>query len=304
MDQNKSSVITWIKSGMDYRSGVELLVQLSGRPQYAAMFLGRERAMKQKLPYELCKVSQLANFTNWKVFMQKIRNSTSLVPPSSLTPKEEKLVLHYSKPVPAKADLTSVAIPSLPDEIDDSVNSSAYPPIVQRLILETAALFAQRRNLHALMSAVPERNSASCKSRRADLFTQIKSITDRLDLLYSVRKLFIESGAIPSEAQLGYGEPLKSEAIKQSTPFHSASFASQVRSVASLDAESLKKLRKNLQSLNSRDQSYLDFQSFTHTGQEKPLPDGPRRSKFELRINDRLKLLEAIEHQLFILNTK
>jgi len=61
-------------------------------------------------------------------------------------------------------------------------------------------------------------------------------------------------------------------------------------------------MKKNLQTLNSKDQSMLDFQSPNHTGQKMPLPNGPKRSKLETRIRDRIKLIEEIEIQILHLS--
>ena len=65
--------------------------------------------------------------------------------------------------------------------------------------------------------------------------------------------------------------------------------------ITSLDETELKKQKKNLQSSNSKDQTILDYQSKERTEMKTPMPNGPKRVKIEMRINDRNKKIVEIE---------
>jgi len=294
MEDIKLKVVAWIKSGMNYNDGVTLLIELTNKQTYSAMFIGREQTMKNKLPYEICKASQLADFTNWKVFIQKIKNASPSAATRFISPQEKKLAQHYSRSFDASKVELSVSIPNSPEEIDDSKNAEAYPPVIQRVILETASLFQKRRALHLQMCQLPENNSTSVILLRADLFASVKSISERLKVLYDARQSYTEKNIIPDERELFESVAIPEKNLK--------SKVQKLDAISTLDAADLKKMKKNLQTLNSKDQSMLDFQSPNHTGQKMPLPNGPKRSKLETRISDRIKLIEEIEIQILHLS--
>ena len=72
MEEHKIKVIDWIKSGMSYNEGVNMVVQFSGRQGLLSQFAGKEHKLKDKLTYELCKVAGLANHTNWKLLIENV----------------------------------------------------------------------------------------------------------------------------------------------------------------------------------------------------------------------------------------
>ena len=294
MEDVKLKVVAWIKSGMNYNDGISLLIELTNKQSYSAMFMGREPTMKNKLPYEICKASQLADFTNWKVFIQKIKNASPSATTQFISPQEKKLAQHYSRSFDASKVELSVSIPNSPEEIDDSKNAEAYPPVIQRVILETASLFQKRRALHLQMCHLPENNSTSVILLRADLFASIKSISERLKVLYDARQSFTEKNIIPDERELFESVAIPEKNLK--------SKVQKLDAISTLGASDLKKMKKNLQTLNSKDQSMLDFQSPNHTGQKMPLQNGPKRSKLETRISERIKLIEEIEIQILHLS--
>jgi len=188
----------------------------------------------------------------------------------------------------------AVSIPSSLEEVDDSKNAETYPPVIQRVILETANLFQKRRALHLQMCQLPENNSTSVILLRADLFASIKSISERLKVLYDARQSFTEKNIIPDERVLFESNTVPENNLKNKIQ--------KLDAISTLDAADLKRMKKNLQTLNSKDQSMLDFQSPNHTGQKMPLPNGPKRSKLEMRIHERLKLIEEIEIQILQLS--
>jgi len=129
------------------------------------------------------------------------------------------------------------------------------------------------------MTDMPESNAESVCTKRAELFDLIKSISARLEILYEAKKAFDEKGVIPEESEVF--PPVEKEETEPD--------------IASLDETELKKQKKNLQSSNSKDQTILDYQSKERTEVKTPMPNGPKRVKIEMRINDRNKKIEEIE---------
>jgi hypothetical protein len=62
--------------------------------------------------------------------------------------------------------------------------------------------------------------------------------------------------------------------------------------------DELKKLKKNLQTNNTKDRNRLDFQSANSKQHKTPMPDGPKRIKVEKRIKDRENKVVEINEKL------
>ena len=288
MHDNQLKVIDWIKSGMGFAKGVDLLVELTHKQTFFNLFSGKDKALADKLAYEICKATMLANHITWKDFIRKV--------------KEGEGIEIVGKSVELSTDLPDVKLPKIiPVEENklkiselDSANRNEtietsetletkpfteYPPIIRRIIHDYAALFQERSKLHSVMTEMPESNADSVCAKRVELFDLIKSISARLEILYSAKKEFDEKGIIPEEYDVF--PPVGKEETEPD--------------IASLDEAALKKQKKNLQSSNSKDQTILDYQSKERTEVKIPMPNGPKRLKIEMRINDRNKKIVEIE---------
>lgn len=262
MSENKDKVVGWIRSGMDYNEGISLLVEITRKQMYFDQLTGRERSMADKLAYELLKASQLADFTNWRQFIEETKSGT------------DELTLPVKLPGEAK---TEDASPPVTDpELLEVKPLSEYPAVIRRVIHEYASLFQERSQLHAVMSGLPESNAESVCVKRAEMFDVIKSISARLEFLYTTKDEFEKKGIIPEEKDV-FPPEKKAEAAEPITE------------------EGLKKQKKNLQSGNSKDQTILDYQAKERKEVKNPMPTGTKRTKIEMRMAERNKEIEKIE---------
>jgi hypothetical protein len=78
MNDNQLKVIAWIRSGMDFNSGLSLLVEMTNKQIYYNLFSGKELALADKLAYEICKAALLANHITWKDFIQKVKEGEGI----------------------------------------------------------------------------------------------------------------------------------------------------------------------------------------------------------------------------------
>jgi len=289
MKEPKEEVINWIRSGMDYNEGISLLINVSHNQRWFDMLTGRERWMKDKLAYELCKASNAADVTNWKAFIEEVKNGVKITGKTSqekddnnsgklpdVKPEKENIP-KVSAPVSSKADNQEPMMPEA--ETLETKPLSEYPPVIRRIIYEYASLYQERGKLHRVMTDMPESNAEPVIIKRKEMFDVIKSISDRLKLLYEAKTAFDEEGIIPSEQDI----------------FHSEKKEVKTPDISSFDEASLKKQKKNLQSNNSKDQALLDYQSKAHGNIKNPMPAGPKRIKIESRIKDRNKQIEEID---------
>ena len=288
MNDIQLKVIRWIRSGMDYNAGLNLLVELTHKQTFFNLFSGKDKALADKLAYEICKAAMLANHITWKDFIRKAKEEEGI----EIIDTTEELPNDFSDvklPKVMPGEKNSNIISGLgsenrnetiePAETLETKPLTEYPPVIRRIIHEYAALFQERSKLHSVMTGMPESNAESVCAKRAELFDLIKSISDRLEILYSTKKEFDEKGIIPEESEVF--TPIGKEETEPD--------------IASLDEAALKKQKKNLQSSNSKDQTILDYQSKERTEVKTPMPNGPKRLKIEMRINDRNKKIVEIE---------
>ena len=74
MQDNQIKAISWIKSGMNYISGIDLLVELTRKQTFYNLFTGKDIALADKLAYEICKAALLANQVTWKDFIREVQS--------------------------------------------------------------------------------------------------------------------------------------------------------------------------------------------------------------------------------------
>lgn len=284
----KEKVIDWIKSGMNYNQGIDLLVELSKKVDIG-FYIGRERSQAGKLAYEICKAAKVADHVTWKDFIHDVMASPIIVElpvegeeneltgdgtgtklPEVVAGEESKLRICEAD-APAIVSVETIATKPLEE----------YPLVMRRVILEYAELFQERSQLHTVMGRLPESNADAVCAKREELFNLIKSISDRLELLFVTQEAFAKDGIIPVEAELF---PPAAEPVTEVSA-----------DTTLMDEDSLKKQKKNLQSGNSKDQTILEYQSNDRTEVKKPMPKGPKRTKIEMRIAERNKRIEEIE---------
>jgi len=268
MITEQQEVQDWLDSGRDYRQGVMLFARFSKNKVlvHTLMKPGKERFGGQaKLEYELPKaVGMVAG-------QLKIRN--------------EKLKIEGNSP---KTNSLPSALSSLPydDHVPLITNTpaSAYPKAIRRLKLEYGELYNKRAMLHRQMREVPAENSPANMEKRAELLEEIKGISDRMETLYASEEKWVRLGTIPDEKELWPdAPPIAIGAVTNELPD---------------DIESLKKLKKNLQTNNVKDRNQLQFQSRTKSDEAQPMPDGPKRKLIEKQIKSREELIVKVDLKL------
>lgn len=294
-NQPKNRVIDWIVSGMDYTTGVELYSSLGRNKVLLAGFARKEKTKARKLCYELCKsvgidfnrLDELiaAHCTDRTEQDFKISDRSGLQNSSeNNTPFAGSSFNSTDESGPTYLEETSPG--ETLEDFTDPEKMEAYPPVIRRIIHEYAELFQERSRTHAAMAGMPYSNADSVMTRRAELFDQVKSLSARLEQLWSARKTFEEKGILPEADQLWPTEQeLPTETSQQKMPE---------------DVESLKRMKKNLQTANSKDQTLLDYQSKEQAENKMPMPEGPKRLKIESRIRERVRKIDEIE--LILLN--
>lgn len=172
-NEKQQLVLQWIESGCDYLQGTMLYNQSGKNIFLKSDFHSKQRKYATKIIYELCKSVGLDYSQLQKENMIPIikKSNPAQIQPSDLV---DKAVVTPNPPV----DIPALA--KMPEELS-ATNITEYPPILRRIIAEYAELFQERSKMHRIMTEMPEGNSQTLKTKRAEIFDIIKSFSARLE---------------------------------------------------------------------------------------------------------------------------
>jgi len=283
-NEKQQLVLQWIESGCDYLQGTMLYGQFGKNIFLKADFHGKQRKYATKIIYELCKSVGL-DYAQ----LQK----DNLIPIIKESPIK-KLLSTASKGQPSSEIEGSVSIVPINTTVSEPVedmpesltatNITEYPPIIRRIIAEYAETFQERSKTHRILTEMPQGNSQALKTKRAEIFDLVKSFTIRLEYLFKIRQQFEQNCELPLEDEVWP----KPQEFQETT--------------LSDDTEELRKMKKNQQTANTKDQNMLDYQTMIKGDEKKPMPSGPKRTRIENRIKGRLKFIQEIDLKLVSLN--
>jgi hypothetical protein len=305
MNANQKDVVKWWHSGRDYQQGVMLYARLGKNKMLMHTFIKKhERYGRRKLEYELTKSVGL----DWKRMPgaskekgAEVHSKTgSETITKTLAGKPAKSTVKTTVKAPVKQSVKASAQSSggrsdsktgkqdagLKKITDGSKTIEAktsgepekqYPKVIRRLKYEYSDLFNKRSLLHKRMRNIPAENSQQNMNSRAVLLRDIRDITGRLEFLYAFIDDYENRGVVPVSEEIW---PAKEE------------------NQLSDDPQELKRIKKNLQSANTKDRNQLQYQQKSRSKKEKPMPEGPKRRRIEFRIKNREAQIEKIDQKL------
>lgn len=309
----KDRVLQWIEQGCDYPTGILLLADSGRHRQLIKVISGRPHRYASKLLYELCKEADIPFIDLGRADLSIIAKDShgqadsfqnkdipgqadsvqhkDLLGQAGLNQKQnsgqaddKKSTNCLSTNSPDDAPVTDFM--NLPDHLKTKSDSdfNQLPPDMQKVIWEHSKLYMLRSQLHEQMANMPEDNQADTVKKRKNLSDSIAQLSPRIDLLFQAKEDFYLKSLKPNMEVLFPTAPIADSTPKE-TPLPDS-------------ALELKKLKKNLQSANTKDQNMLQYQDEKKADKPTPMPSGPKRLKLEQRITQRLIQIEAIDYKL------
>lgn len=300
----KEKVLEWIENGKDYDEGVALYNIVGKNRNFARVFPGREKRYARKLEYELCKSVGI----DWKNPFGKPdddeetkqgdhtgtgtgpsgdggsgETDTDVSGSSSDSDTEDG---NDSNPEGGAENSGSDGPGSDADKSKEPFtfpqNLDEYPEIIRKVIHEYRDLYTARSIAHNKLSSLPEDNQPETVESRKPILEEMEAASARMDILHAAIESYQKDSTLPKEDELW--PPVNEKADpKDELPE---------------DVEELKKMKKNLQTSLTKDQMMLIYQEKTKQEKENPMPEGPKRTKIEKRINEKQKKLELIEQRI------
>ncbi len=274
MNEGNCYVKNWLNSEANFEEGVALYFRFGRNRNLASLFPGRKQRYESKLRYELCKSVGL----DWRETVIRPVGGVTLVEDAVVVQKESGIV----------------------DTVGSDLDEQMYPPVVRRVIHEYGEAYRERSRLHYQMSTGPGDNTSESMAVRRDLLARIKALSLRMDELFSAKDNYLRSKVLPDAAALWPPEKdaVSSASLSSTSTSTSSSISSLEDQPLPDDPLELRRLKKNLQTYNVKDNNLLLYQSATVQQDKHPMPAGPRRLGIEKRIRARLKQIERIDYKL------
>jgi hypothetical protein len=260
----QEKVNKWLEQGCDYNEGVSLLASFPNNKQLVKVISGRPHRYTDKLRYELLKCASANS------------EATSL----------ETIKLAGSTHQPINRSTIQPFNNSTTQQLNPSTHqpTKQLPPEVEHVIKLHADAYKTRAILHDAMAGLPSGNTNELVLKRKTHSDQIADCSLVIDIMYKAKEDYYTNGTIPD---------IKALTAKNTESSNSSDLPD--------DLQNLKDLKKQIQSLLSKDQHMLDYQQIKKGNNLNPMPKGPKRTKIELRMKSRTESLETIERKLHAL---
>ena len=163
-----------------------------------------------------------------------------------------------------------------------------------KIIYDFRECYNERSRQHRMLAGLGETNTQAVCTQRKDIVARIAFLSDRMTLLAAIKRQFEQDRELPTEEQLD--ELYK----KADTPEENPEKEEDETDISSLSVEELRKAKSNAKSKITKARNMLLYSSESKPkdGKENPLPDCPKRVKYEKKVAAQEALVERIEYRL------
>lgn len=277
--------IAWLNSAKrEYNTGVAILAKSGYKTIVSSKLakLGEKPHTREKLEYEIRQMIKVWYHPDDPRF-EDVDLADDAVPGNDGR--------SGTVPEATAAAIVTIAEKELARETDEQ---PAYPPVIAKIIYDFRDCYNERSRLHRLLAEQGESNTAAVCSQRKDIVTRIASLSNRMTLLAAIKQQYEQNKELPTDEQLD--ELYKKVDAAEEKPEKE----DEQTDISSLSVEELKKAKSNAKSKITKAKNMLLYSSESKPkdGKENPLPDCPKRVRYEKKVADQEALVEKIEYRL------
>ena len=182
------------------------------------------------------------------------------------------------------------------DEIAVKIEMGEYmaPPNVSKCILQYAKCYREREIAHRKMSGVPDTNEDANVEARRKYSDIIDFMTSKMEKIYP-----LVSKSLATQTELSDKEV--EDALTEPAPDQSEEDGQKDSAEDEYEEKSKEELQKMLKSAKTkilRKTNLLEYQQETKADKPNPLPDCPKRVKYETEIAKLEKEVEALQYAI------
>lgn len=164
-----------------------------------------------------------------------------------------------------------------------------FPTNISAVIREYANAYKKRDALHKQLLDMPEDNDEKTMQARAELSDQIAELSDLMEKLYPLYEKYQADGNDISDEEMKTLEDNDKGFDSKTT---------QEIDYSKLSKEELQKVRKSVSTKISRARNMLEYQQEAKAEVTNPMPDCPKRVKYESKIANLSADIEKIDYAI------
>lgn len=267
----RDRAIAWLNSKRDFDAGVALLEESKFKPGVVRKLKNdgvNGQAAKERLYHVMM---QLVNA--WSMTSEQLNDETD---PVTGLPSEGAAITETTR----DRSFTEIVL--------KAENNKMVDPRIRELITRYANAYRQRDKLHRELTSLAEDNDIKTMKQRKQLIGMIDNFTEVMEMCYPAIESYINLGKVVEEQVDKANQKPEDAKAKTANPTN----------YDGIGLEDLKKMHKNIKIRILRAQNMLDYQQETKREAKDPLPECPKRLRYEQRIQKLKKELEQIEYTI------
>lgn len=281
--QHRQAAINWLNGKRDFDSGIKVLEESKFKPGVVAKLkrVGEKGPeAKARLVYLMRSLVQA-----WAM-PEEVANDN--IDPATGVDANEVMTIHTDS---SEAYL-NMAIEKL------TVDPEAFPKNIASVIRDYADAYKQRDALHKQLVALPEDNAEETVARRKELSDAIKAQSELMERLYPLYEKYQSLQQDISDYDLKSIQAADGDAQSVEDSDNADGSDSADENLEGKSKEELQKIRKSVATKISRAKNMLEYQQETKAETPNPLPESPKRLKYETKIANLTKELEQIDYAI------
>lgn len=281
--KHRQAAINWLNGKRDFDSGIKVLEESKFKPGVVAKLkrVGEKGPeAKARLVYLMRSLVQA-----WAM-PEEVANDN--IDPATGVDANEVMTIHTDS---SEAYL-NMAIEKL------TVDPEAFPKNIASVIRDYADAYKQRDALHKQLVALPEDNAEETVARRKELSDAIKAQSELMERLYPLYEKYQSLQQDISDYDLKSIQAADGDAQSVEDSDNADGSDSADENLEGKSKEELQKIRKSVATKISRAKNMLEYQQETKAETPNPLPESPKRLKYETKIANLTKELEQIDYAI------
>ena len=280
--KHRQAAIDWLNGKRDFDAGINVLEKSKFKPGVVARLkrVGVNGAeAKARLVYLMRSLVQA-----WAMPDDQLNDNTD--PATGVDASEEPTIFTDSSDA-----YINMAVEKL------MVDPEAYPKRIAAVIREYADAYKKRDILHKQLADLPEDNDEATVAKRKELSDEIKAKTELMERMYPLYEKFQSLNEDISEEDIQSLENPTDDT--QSIDEKDSSVIEP--GVGNLDGrtkDELQKIRKSVATKIGRAKNMLEYQQETKAETPNPMPESPKKVKYETKIANLTKELEQIDYAI------
>lgn len=280
--KHRQAAIDWLNGKRDFDAGIKVLEESKFKPGVVAKLKrvgvnGPEA--KARLVYLMRSLVQA-----WAMPEGEAADNTD---PATGVDANEEMAIHTD----SSDAYINMAIEKL------TVDPEAFPKRIASVIREYADAYKRRDILHKQLADLPEDNGEETVAKRKDLSNEIQVKTELMERMYPLYEKFLSLNEDITEEDIQSLEH-STDDTESTDEKDSSGSESGTGNLDGRTKEELQKIRKSVATKIGRAKNMLEYQQETKAESPNPMPESPKRVKYETKIANLSRELEQIDYAI------